>query len=337
MDFSVVVPIYNVAKYLPECINSILSQTYGNFELILVNDGSTDNSLEICRNFAEKDDRIIIINKPNGGLVSARKAGFLRARGEYTVSVDGDDFIDKNLLCVLHEEISVKKYDIVIYQGYSYTDGSLNTINQPIQGRYSKHENWQEVEKYLIGGITASVPWIMPGIVFKAVKTSIIKNNLKYYDDRVKMGEDLLISTACMLDAEEVLFLKGYFYYYRRFLGQMTSGYKKNLISNEEVLIKMLFNVADGKNFPYLKSNIMRHALELSKSAIYNEVKNEKGKKMIVDAISAVIKSSYYTYFKELNVKSLTKMEKMFYYMIKYKLKNMIYFSAKLCYRRHHD
>ena len=88
---SVIVPIYNVENYLKKCIDSILCQTYSNLEIILVNDGSTDNSLEICNSY--KDDRIIILNKENGGLSSARNSGLEVMTGEYIFFLDSDDWM----------------------------------------------------------------------------------------------------------------------------------------------------------------------------------------------------------------------------------------------------
>ena len=90
---SVIVPIYKVEKHLKKCINSIAEQTNRNIEIILVNDGSPDGCPEICNEFAKKDSRIKVINKKNGGLVSARKAGLAAASGEYIAFVDGDDYL----------------------------------------------------------------------------------------------------------------------------------------------------------------------------------------------------------------------------------------------------
>ena len=93
MKFSIIVPIYNVEKYLLQCIDSILNQDYVDFELILVNDGSPDDSLSICRQYAEKDKIVRVINKPNGGSTSSRKAGAKIAKGEYVICVDSDDYV----------------------------------------------------------------------------------------------------------------------------------------------------------------------------------------------------------------------------------------------------
>ena len=98
---SIIVPIYNSEKYLPQCVESILNQTYKNFELILVNDGSTDNSLSICESYAQKDERIEILNLQHNGVSNARNNGISKAKGEFICFVDSDDKIEKDFLLVL--------------------------------------------------------------------------------------------------------------------------------------------------------------------------------------------------------------------------------------------
>ena len=94
LKLSIIVPFYNVERYIGKCIESILGQTYQNFQLILVDDGSKDNSLAICKQYMKKDSRIEIIHKENGGVVSARKAGVTLANGDFIGWVDGDDWIE---------------------------------------------------------------------------------------------------------------------------------------------------------------------------------------------------------------------------------------------------
>ena len=95
---SIIVPVYKAEKHLSECIDSIISQTYENFELILIDDGSPDNSGKICDEYAEKDKRIRAIHKENGGVSSARNTGLDNASGEYITFIDSDDFVDKQYL-----------------------------------------------------------------------------------------------------------------------------------------------------------------------------------------------------------------------------------------------
>jgi glycosyltransferase involved in cell wall biosynthesis len=111
---SIIVPVYNVEKYLHKCINSILSQTLADFELILVDDGSKDSSGEICKEYAKKDSRIIVIHKENGGLSSARNAGIKIAKSDYLGFVDSDDWIDSNMYEYLYNGIIDNNADVAL-------------------------------------------------------------------------------------------------------------------------------------------------------------------------------------------------------------------------------
>lgn len=119
---SVVVPVYNVRQYLEKCINSILSQTYENFELILVNDGSTDGSDIICEEYKNKDSRIIVLNKENGGLSSARNAGIDICKGKYVCFVDSDDFVTNTYLEYLYGMIVEHNSQMAICSAYWWVD-----------------------------------------------------------------------------------------------------------------------------------------------------------------------------------------------------------------------
>lgn len=131
---SIIVPIYNVGKYLPKCIESILNQTFKNFELILVNDGSTDNSGVVCDDYAKKDTRIKIIHKSNGGVSSARNAGLYVAKGEYIGFVDPDDYIDKNMYEKLYRLCIDNNSDIAICR-----------FNREINGKIQNKESTEEI------------------------------------------------------------------------------------------------------------------------------------------------------------------------------------------------
>ena len=123
---SIIVPVYNISKYLERCVNSIIAQSYENLEVILVDDGSTDNSGKICDVYKEKDKRIRVIHKINEGLSSARNAGLSVIKGEYVGFVDGDDFIDKYMYEILVKAISDNEADIV-QTGYhhNYENGNI--------------------------------------------------------------------------------------------------------------------------------------------------------------------------------------------------------------------
>ena len=129
MFFSIIVPIYNVEKYLGECLESIRTQTFEDYEVILVDDGSNDGCPVICDEYARQDKRFKVIHKKNGGLVSARKAGAEVVLGEYVLNVDADDYIDTKLLEELNKEIEKYNPDIVAFC-YKTIDEKSQVLNK---------------------------------------------------------------------------------------------------------------------------------------------------------------------------------------------------------------
>lgn len=124
MKVTVIVPIYNVEKYLKRCVDSILLQTYKDLEIILVNDGSSDNSLHLCKQFCEQDERIVLIDKRNGGLSDARNAGLQQATGDYVCFIDSDDFILPTMIEKMMHKIIIDQADICVCDmEYLYDDG----------------------------------------------------------------------------------------------------------------------------------------------------------------------------------------------------------------------
>ena len=139
--------IYNEWEYLDKCIDSIVNQTYKNIEIILVDDGSTDCCGEKCDNYAEEDSRIIVIHKPNGGLVSARKAGTKEATGDYIINVDGDDWIEKERIQNLVKGIEQYHADIIYMDGYvrEYPDNQVMVKGNLRRGFYTKQQVQEEI------------------------------------------------------------------------------------------------------------------------------------------------------------------------------------------------
>lgn len=127
---SVIVPVYNVAEYLPECVDSIISQTYTNLEIILVDDGSTDDCPRICDAYASKDSRIRVIHKENGGLSDARNAGLDICTGEWIGFVDSDDFIAPNMYQQLYKAAVSQNADIAVCQSVRYENGNFINSNK---------------------------------------------------------------------------------------------------------------------------------------------------------------------------------------------------------------
>jgi len=126
---SIIVPVYNTEKYLSKCLNSLIKQTYKDIEIIVVNDGSKDKSLEIAKKFAKQDNRIKVFNKENGGLSSARNFGIEKASGEYIGFVDSDDYIKENMFEILYNMIKEANAKIAICGWYLVEDNQIRTCN----------------------------------------------------------------------------------------------------------------------------------------------------------------------------------------------------------------
>ena len=143
---SVIIPVYNVEKYLSACVNSVINQTYKNLEIILVDDGSTDKSGEICDEYALKDERIKVYHKQNGGLSSARNYGLDRKNGDYVFFLDSDDFISLRCLEKLHEVSIEQNADIVSALNKRFTTESDLTLQKTVKKEIVVYSNKQTLE-----------------------------------------------------------------------------------------------------------------------------------------------------------------------------------------------
>lgn len=249
---SIIVPIYNVGEYLPICIESILNQTFEDFELLLINDGSTDNSYEICKKYKEKDSRIQIFNQHNGGVSSARNIGLSNASGIYTIHVDGDDYVEINMLKELYNLTNNGTTDIVIADFYINTDKSVTNIKQRSNG---KKEN--TIADILDGKLHGSV-------CNKLLRTSIYKDNNIRFDESIIMCEDLLFSIKFLLHVSSIKNAeKGYFHYvYRN--NSCVNSRSPRLFDSYLSVTEKLENLLDNR----FKRNITNFKIQIKKELL---------------------------------------------------------------------
>lgn len=183
-ELSIIIPVYNVEKYLSACIESILKQTYQNFELLLINDGSTDKSKHICDEYVHKDSRIHVFHKKNGGPSSARNYGIEQAKGKWIAFIDSDDTVEPNYLSNFNHTDGV---DVQLYaQGYKIIgiDSKIHYRKLPNKRNISKEEAF----KYLEESDISNSP------VFKLYSRKIIKQNNLKFDEKTSYGEDHLFT-----------------------------------------------------------------------------------------------------------------------------------------------
>ena len=216
MKYSIIVPIYKVEQFLRECITSVINQTYKNWELILVDDGSPDNCPTICDEYACTDERIKVIHKPNGGLVSARKAGLEIATGDYVWCLDGDDQLELNGLTVVEENISEIKPDVICF-GYSIYYTSEISRKKEIKGVEYGYYSRDRMEKSIFPLLMYEEKphTIGPNIWSKIFKTEIYRYYQTKVDSSISMGEDGACIYPLLTNAQSLLILPECLYLYR--------------------------------------------------------------------------------------------------------------------------
>lgn len=209
--FSVIVPVFNVEKYLEECVDSILNQKYQSFEVILVDDGSKDNSGFICDNYAEKYPELIsVIHKKNEGLISARRAGLKQVQGEYVCFVDSDDYVSEELLQIVDTVIKKYKPDIITFQARRV---NVRGDQQEIANHWFS-EGMVEKKHYFKEIITSSA---FNSLCLKICRFDLFDVNQDYTPFYgIQRGEDLLQSLPLIRSAKKIYYLKKQLYYYRQ-------------------------------------------------------------------------------------------------------------------------
>lgn len=225
---SIVVPAYNTERYLEECVDSIIKQSSSEMEIIIVDDGSSDDTPQICDKFIGKHGNLSVIHKENGGSVSARKAGVSVAKGQYITFVDSDDWIEVGYIQRLIE--IVKKYspDLIAVTGHYKveTDGRIIQYwENEKTGLYQRSQLEMDVfpeilyrEPYYSFGVT-------PTLCLKIIKKTIVSDCMKDVPDCITMGDDLCVSYPAILKAQTIYFADICGYYYRMNSTSITHKY----------------------------------------------------------------------------------------------------------------
>lgn len=236
---SIVVPIFNVEAYLGRCLDSLLSQTMEDIEIIAVNDGSTDASLHILQQYADQDQRIVVINKENGGVSSARNEGIHAAQGDYIGFVDPDDWVDQEMYEAMYSEAMAEKADVVMctYFREFGTHSKEKVFPLPEKVCYRQEEVQDNMLRRLIGPLKEEIanPEFLDawGTVWsKLYRADIIRQNgLRFIDLQViGTNEDSLFNIHAFYHIQKFVFMnKPYYHYWRVNNTSVTSGYKPDL------------------------------------------------------------------------------------------------------------
>lgn len=223
---SVIVPVYNSEKSLKKCVESILKQTYTDFELILLDDGSKDDSLKICEEFAMQDKRVVVISHENRGVAATRNVGLQVAKRKYVQFVDSDDYIEEDMIEKLVSCMDNTKADMVIcgYTEYSsnYKEVRLPEIEKVVDLNKIGKEYPTIFEKFLLNS-----PWN------KLYKKEKIKEG---FPEDLSLGEDLVFNLHNMMNMNKIAFVKESYYNYIAGEGGLNKKYRENSIEIAEKL-----------------------------------------------------------------------------------------------------
>ena len=276
MKFSIVIPVYNVEQYLKNCVDSVLSQTFTDFELILVDDGSTDNSPLICDEYAKNDARVRVVHKVNGGQSSARNIGVSKAVGEYIVFLDSDDFICKNDF--LEKLNKADQTDVIIYR-YSkyYSDDKISPLNLS----YSDlpKDKTEFLRKLVnIDGFFCSC-WT------KAIKRDVIAENSIAFDESLNC-EDIDWYYNVVLKAHTFSAIDEVFVMYRQRQGSVTKAMPKKSCEG------LIYTINKWKdNFDRLTDESLKNVMLSSLAKIYCNllISYSKSTKMLKEYKSQIL------------------------------------------------
>lgn len=236
MEFSVLIPVYNVEEYLTECLESVINQSYQDFEVILVDDGSTDKSGKICDEWLNRyPEKVKVIHKQNQGLISARRVGIENANGDFCIFVDSDDFIELNLLETVYSFLEKDDaIDVLIYSFRYYRNGKYAERFHPIasDGEIWKGLKKKELYEKIVFSSDINSLWT------KAVRTDVLKSDPTDYTKFFgkNMGEDLLQSLYIITAANVVSYVDRELYNYRINANGISRGFNPEIIAMKNTI-----------------------------------------------------------------------------------------------------
>ncbi len=264
-DFSVIVPVYKVEPFLRECVDSILAQTHRDFELLLVDDGSPDNSGAICDEYAQKDDRVVVIHQPNRGVTVARKVGLDHARSEYICFVDADDSVKSTWLQTIYTAISENGRPDIILFGFIHDfhegDGEKEYPPIPQTGYYDRARLEKEIYPYML--------WDRRGPFYsrlfqgylctKVFRRQVLLDHF-LQDPRIKMYEDVSMLFSCFGGARDLYVCPECLYTYR-WRSDSASKYRSSgYLSNLRLCLEYM-NAHLGRELPVTLPQINAYCL----------------------------------------------------------------------------
>lgn len=320
---SIIVPVYNVEQYLDACMESIRKQTYQNLDIILVDDGSKDNSAFLCDEYAKKDDRVQVLHKKNGGLMSAWMAGVDVSKGEYLVFADSDDWIETDMIESLVKCTEQNRKEIICGNYIIEKKKTSVYVKQSMEpGIYERDAIEKKLFPYIMGQERRKIHCSR---CMKLFSKSLIVENMKYGNKEIAMGEDMNITFPAMLDAQRIVVLEeGYYYHYRLVDSSMVHKYNAGMYRNIRLLYRTLTDIVkkkvkEEKNIPEEKllEGIKKEYIFLLFYVLKNELRGP-WKDCVSRIRRMILEERREKGIGKINVKVEDKANKMLYFILKH-------------------
>lgn len=250
--FSIIIPAYNANEFLPSTLESIFSQKYPDFEVLLINDGSTDNTEDICRHYASLDKRISLISKKNEGVSIARNKGLDIAKGEYILFVDADDILYSNALSALYESLKTMKVDYLRYE-YQTIDKKGNSLYSNYEAKLRKKVSNRTLDAAdCITRIVRNEYFLWSGIFRKEI---IDKYHLRFMEG-CTYNEDTLFMLQFFMHSKTHVYLAQILYGYRKFEGAVTARFTEKNYQDVKKVAEIACNIYNSCEAPRMQKAI---------------------------------------------------------------------------------
>lgn len=328
-------PVYNAEQYLRDGVESLINQTYKNIEIILVNDGSTDSSADLCDEFAQNDARIRVFHKENGGTHTARNLGIEQAQGDFLMFIDPDDWLDTDTVEQLVKTIIDENLDIVRFNYVrEFLDHSSKKPNTLLTEEIMTGEDCKRVCRQAIGLVKEELASpenmnFLASVCFAAYKKSIVlENNIRFVNIReIATFSDGLFNINFLMCAERFRFIDKCFYHYRKYnTSSATSNYRADFLNRQLIMfskLEAMVNVLNREEvYEAFNNRIAFSTMEMCLNALKSNL-NFFGKyKEVRTVLSSTLHINSY---KKLTLKYFPVKWKMYYFFVKHRMTPFVF------------
>lgn len=338
---SIIVPVYNVEKYLDRCVESILAQTERDLEIILVDDGSTDASGKMCDDYEKRYGRVKVVHKENGGLTSAWIAGVKASKGDYLGFVDSDDWIDMDMYKRMYAKAKAHNADMVlcglVKEFENQKRENTYLTDRLTKSFYGEKDIRKEIVPVFFCDGSFDSRAIPASRAMKLYRRELIVDNIKYCDDRVSIGEDLVITFAAFIDTKSIYAMHDYYpYHYWINESSLTGKHDREYLNKLIVLRNQLMKINEEKSMYDYSEQIINDFLFLVLMCIKEEIhKNKEDKpKQVIQRVKEICENEFVQEaLEEYRMPKLMLSGRVFVFLMKHKLYGLCYLAIKAVFR----